>query len=236
MVTGFHGYDADICFAARAAGKRVVVETFELTHQTKGGFGDYSEFCRNNEVFRSKWILDNAEDGRPRGALRVEIGGGKICRPGWLNLDHVHGEGTLRRRAEVGRWPFESGTVHSLFASHVLEHIPAGDERIHVMNEAWRVLVPSGSFEIRVPLFPEAAAVADPTHLSFWMPQSFDYFTGRSKESADYGIKVWEMASMVVVDGWELRVVLIRPREPDSLPVPARYWGSERFMMDEVLR
>ncbi|MDA8263130.1 MAG: glycosyltransferase [Actinomycetota bacterium] len=53
---GFHGYDADLCFSARAAGKKVLVEELKLFHHTKGGYGDLVSFARNDELFRRKWI------------------------------------------------------------------------------------------------------------------------------------------------------------------------------------
>jgi len=53
---GFHGYDADICFQARAAGKRVVVDEFDLFHHTKGGYGDEVAFARADATFRDKWF------------------------------------------------------------------------------------------------------------------------------------------------------------------------------------
>ena len=93
-----------------------------------------------------------------------------------------------------------------------MEHIPAGMERITVMNEAWRTLIPGGPFEIRVPLFPRWEAIADPTHVSFWVPQSFLYFTGQIAADADYGIKLWELENVIVHDGWELRAILRKPR------------------------
>jgi glycosyl transferase family 2 len=55
--TGFHAYDADICFQARAAGKRVVVEDIALVHHTKGGFGDRATYDAADDAFRAKWGL-----------------------------------------------------------------------------------------------------------------------------------------------------------------------------------
>jgi hypothetical protein len=55
--TGFHGYDADICFQARAAGKRVVVEDLAVVHHTKGGYGDVAAYAAADQAFRSKWAL-----------------------------------------------------------------------------------------------------------------------------------------------------------------------------------
>jgi hypothetical protein len=53
--TGFHAYDADLCFQARAAGKRVVVSELNLFHHTKGGYGDTSAFVAADDAFRRKW-------------------------------------------------------------------------------------------------------------------------------------------------------------------------------------
>ena len=107
-----------------------------------------------------------------------------------MNLDPVHGEGEWRRRAQDVPWPVGDGTVEYVRASHVLEHVPAQD-RIAVFNEAHRVLRPGCRFEVIVPLFPAWGAVADPTHVSFWVAQSFHYFDGRMAANADYGIKPW---------------------------------------------
>jgi hypothetical protein len=62
--TGFHGYDADICFQARAAGKRVVVEDMAVVHHTKGGFGDVARYAACDLAFRAKWGLP-MPDGVP---------------------------------------------------------------------------------------------------------------------------------------------------------------------------
>jgi hypothetical protein len=55
--TGFHAYDADLCFQARAAGKRVVVAELNLFHHTKGGYGDPQAFADADAAFRRKWAL-----------------------------------------------------------------------------------------------------------------------------------------------------------------------------------
>lgn len=126
--------------------------------------------------------------------VKLELGGGASPTPGFVNLDPIHGQGEFRRRAQDGI-PLPDGSVEATRCSHLLEHIPAGAERIFVMNEVHRVLVPGGTFDITVPLFPTWGAIADPTHLSFWVEQSFWYFTGRRAARADYGIRLWEMVS-----------------------------------------
>lgn len=137
--------------------------------------------------------------------MNVEIGGGTIPTQGWTNLDPVHGFGEWKRYAEDTPWPTGDNTIGALRASHVLEHIHAGmDGRVRVMNEAHRVLVPGGTFEIIVPLLVGTwHAVADPTHVSFWVKESFHYFDGLFAANAHYGISLWQTVSLDVVDGWE---------------------------------
>ncbi|GAC1529960.1 MAG: hypothetical protein NVS2B6_18050 [Thermoleophilaceae bacterium] len=53
--SGFHGYDADICFEARARGRRVVVDDLAVVHHTKGGYGDMDAFERAQSVWLNKW-------------------------------------------------------------------------------------------------------------------------------------------------------------------------------------
>lgn len=56
--SGFHAYDVDFCFGARAAGKRVVVADLPLMHHTKGGYGDKAAWDAADAAFRAKWRLD----------------------------------------------------------------------------------------------------------------------------------------------------------------------------------
>lgn len=58
--TGFHGYDVDLCFAARAAGGSVRVADLPVHHHTKGGLGDADGWWAADAVFRRKWGLPAA--------------------------------------------------------------------------------------------------------------------------------------------------------------------------------
>jgi SAM-dependent methyltransferase len=134
----------------------------------------------------------------------IEIGGGTLVQPGWINLDSRNGVGEWRRMAQDTPWPTGDNTVTAIRASHVMEHIPAGQDRIDVMNEAHRVLRPGGVFEIIVPLMVGTwHAIAEPTHVSFWCKESFHYFDGLFAANADYGIRLWQTLELDVVDGWE---------------------------------
>jgi SAM-dependent methyltransferase len=143
-------------------------------------------------------------------AVRIEIGGGLIPLPeGTMNLDPAHGKGKFRRKAEDIPWPVENDSIDEVRASHVMEHIAAGHDRIAVMNEVHRVLKPGGTFEIYVPFIENPVgtmwpAIADPTHISYWCKESFDYFDGMALVNADYGIKLWTTVKLeTTFVGWE---------------------------------
>lgn len=135
--------------------------------------------------------------------MNIDIGGGTDPIGGYVNLDPVHGEGKWKRRIQDGI-PVEDNSVDAIRASHVLEHVPAGQERIDVFNEVHRVLVPGGTFQVILPMVTGTwHAFADPTHVSFWVPESFHYFDGRIAANASYGILPWRTLHEAINHGWE---------------------------------
>lgn len=148
--------------------------------------------------------------------MRIDVGGGTLPAPGYINLDPIHGEGKWKRRLQDGI-PAEDGSVVGVRASHVFEHIPAGHNRIEAFNEIHRVLAPGGEFEMILPLvgYTDTSGVgipvvgwmpwADPTHVSFWwFPESLMYFCeGPFKANADYGVNLWTLQWWEAKDGWE---------------------------------
>ncbi|MGC8481067.1 MAG: glycosyltransferase [Acidimicrobiales bacterium] len=60
---GFHGYDVDLCFSARAVGLHVVTADLPMHHHTKGGYGDIVAYARAQAYFESKWKDAIAERG-----------------------------------------------------------------------------------------------------------------------------------------------------------------------------
>jgi hypothetical protein len=55
--SGFHAYDLDLCFQARAAGRHVQVAPLAVHHHTKGGYGDRAAWLRADAAFAAKWGL-----------------------------------------------------------------------------------------------------------------------------------------------------------------------------------
>lgn len=137
--------------------------------------------------------------------MKIDIGGGTLSPEGYENLDPRHGSkpGWMRYAEADEPWPVENNSIEHVRASHVMEHIHAGIDRITVMNRAWNVLIPGKEFYIEVPVlrtqggFVSWEAIADPTHVSYWCHESFLYFVRNTAYTAhaNYGIKYWDMVS-----------------------------------------
>lgn len=148
--------------------------------------------------------------------MLVDIGGGTLPHPrANVVIDLHHPKGSPAQDASVIPWktgdyggPLRDGSVDELYASHFMEHVHRGQPLINVMNEAWRVLKPGGTFTVIMPLVgytnphsgaPESSHIgwqpwSDPTHVNYWwLPEALLYFTeGPFRPHADYGTKVWK--------------------------------------------
>jgi SAM-dependent methyltransferase len=81
-------------------------------------------------------------------------------------------------------WPWEDGSVEGIVADDIFEHLA---DKIHTMNEAWRVLEPDGKLQLRVPTTAGWGAFQDPTHCSFWTPNDLLYYTDGTAERERFG-------------------------------------------------
>jgi len=164
----------------------------------------------------------------------------------WVTLDIVK---TFRPDVLGSAYhlPFADGALKAVKCHHVLEHIPrdyfvfhkewtrANDAQhfpayiearrglVDVMNEMWRVLEVGGQAWIEVPLFPTEEAIADPTHGSFLVSATFDYFNRCDNHIADeghqytcredhrqmYGIKPWKITQREKVNHQRILVLFM---------------------------
>lgn len=129
-------------------------------------------------------------------------------------------------QGDVMALPFSANRFDRVICHHILEHLPR-ERLVSVMNEIWTVLKPGGVADIEVPVFPYWPAIADPTHVSFFVPQTFAYFVicredhehGRTMECVEdkrrlYGIRPWELVRRErLLDGQVLRVLLRKVTE-----------------------
>ncbi|MFQ6014602.1 MAG: methyltransferase domain-containing protein [Anaerolineae bacterium] len=144
---------------------------------------------------------------------KLDIGCGPEIAEGYEGMDRVAFEGVQHvHDIEDVPWPFDNESFDVVRASHVLEHMR---DLINVMNEIQRVLKPGGVLKIIVPLAMDAQgnwhgeAFQDPTHVRFFVPDTFTYFCGR-QETIMYGIKRWELCTYSE-KGYEAHVLLRKP-------------------------
>lgn len=196
--------------------------------------------------------------------MLVDLGGGTLPHPrADVVIDLHHPKNSPAQDASVtpwavnpGHWLNEGGQdyihgdlVDEVYASHFMEHIHRGQPLINVMNEAWRVLRPGGTFTMILPLVgytdPHTGAPmsnhigwqpwADPTHVNYWwFPEAIYYFCqGMFAPHADYGTKVWGPAgSWIPEDEATAKLESFR-----STPAPERdSWWSVRGTWEGIFR
>ncbi len=153
--------------------------------------------CYNRYIVKLalRWASDH-------GLPAYDLGGGIDPAPNMLTVDMHDADVIADLEAS---WPFETGSVGVLRASHIIEHL---HDPIATMNEAYRVLAPGGWIFIDVPSTDGRGAWQDPTHVSYWNEHSFWYysrktharyipaFTGRFQVSE---LRTYEMAPHIPV-------------------------------------
>ncbi|HYX12799.1 MAG TPA: glycosyltransferase [Nostoc sp.] len=105
--------------------------------------------------------------------LRVDLGSGTNKPDGFIGVDIWPGLG-IDIVADLSKnFPFEDNSVDEVRAHDVIEHL---QDRLHTMNEIWRICKPGAKVDIRVPSTDGRGAFQDPTHISFWNINSFLYY------------------------------------------------------------
>ena len=199
------GEEIDFCLRAKEKGYSVAIAYDAYVHHEgsitfkdmeDAGQVKYAEICkRNDDHLRKKWGHDfwkqqdiDSEPSTPSGGIRLNIGCGYNHKEGYINIDN---------RSEVNPdlvcdvlkgLPYNNDSVDVVMAHDFLEHIPIG-HTIGVIDEIWRVLKPGGVLDSYTP---DAAhgqgAFQDPTHVSFWVENSWMYFSKPNYRNL-YGIK-----------------------------------------------
>jgi len=105
-----------------------------------------------------------------------DLGGAFNCPAGWTSVDK---QGAMVLADLDKRWPWDDSTVGALRAHDVFEHLR---DPVHVMNEAWRVLVHGGLLLVEVPSTDGRGAFQAPDHVSWWNTNSFFYWTREEQQ------------------------------------------------------
>ena len=122
---------------------------------------------------------------------RINLGAGWDHTKGMVRVDVAGNPDVL---ADVRHLPFKDDIFVEVRAFHILEHLPR-EQLIDTMNEWWRITKIGGAVDIEIPLAPSDLAWADPTHISFFVSGTWDYFLqGGPKEDHRllYGIRPWK--------------------------------------------
>lgn len=106
--------------------------------------------------------------------LRFDIGCGKNKKEGFTGVDVRKFEGVdVVLDAGKKKWPWKANSVDEVHCSHMIEHLTP-PERIHFVNELFRVLKPEGFCTLIAPYWAASRAYGDLTHQ--WPPISDFWF------------------------------------------------------------
>ena len=121
--------------------------------------------------------------------MNLNLGSGQARLPGFINIDNRPEMFPDVCCDVIEGLPYPDNSVDYVLANDFLEHIPIG-KTIRVIEEIYRVLKPDGIFESSTPdaEFGSLCAFQDPTHCSFWVENSWNYYTDDAHRSL-YGIK-----------------------------------------------
>lgn len=99
------------------------------------------------------------------------LGGDENIAPGWVNFER---DGRRVVADLRGRWPWADSSIGAFRADDLLAHLP---DKQHAMNEIHRCLVPGGWVLSSTPSALGQGAFMDPRHCSYWVRNSFYYWT-----------------------------------------------------------
>lgn len=127
---------------------------------------------------------------KKRPELKLDLGCGKNPKEGFVGVD-VRDFGQAIKTDLTKTWPWRDETVSEAHCSHFVEHLTA-PQRVHFVNELWRVLKPEGNCQLIVPHWASCRAYGDLTHR--WPPVSEFWFYYLSKD--------WRAANAPHNDGY----------------------------------
>ncbi len=167
--------------------------------------------------------------------IRLDVGCGKNCPPGWTGLDMRPLDGVeIVWDAEDVPWPLDDESVVEARAIHLVEHInPAKYGFLKFMDEVWRVLADGGEFTISCPHGNSEAYIQDPTHVNPISEMTWAYFDPlASKEDGGlyqiYSPKPWLIKHLECSAGGVIDVILTKR------PISDSYEGQESPVVQVV--
>lgn len=116
----------------------------------------------------------------------------------WDNYDcNPLSKRVIKIDLEIENLPHVDSSIEEIAAIDFLEHIV---NLKHVLNECHRVLKSDGELYIEVPRFPHEDSVKDPTHVRFFVPETFKYISDYERACDMYGFKRWEITYLFTAE------------------------------------
>ncbi len=107
--------------------------------------------------------------------MKLNLGCGSDVKKGYVNVDHFKSPGVdMILDIEKIPYPFKDNTFDEIVAFNILEHVR---ELVPIMDEIHRISKNKGIIKIKVPHYNQHLAYTDPTHVRFFSPETFNYFT-----------------------------------------------------------
>lgn len=135
------------------------------------------DIIKNNSYLNTtEYILSKLSNtvGTSETPIRLDLGCGPRKTEGFIGVDSDGNWPGVDVTADLTkRFPYPDDSVDEIRAHDIIEHLP---DRIHTMNELWRICKNGASIDIRVPSTDGRGAFQDPTHISFWNINSFKYY------------------------------------------------------------
>lgn len=129
--------------------------------------------------------------------MNLNLGCSDAHRPGYVNVDICQPADWVADLTKP--WPWADETIDAIRAHDIIEHL---SDKIHTMNEAFRVLKVGGRLEIVVPTTNGPGAWQDPQHISYWNLSSFQYYVEGDSHRVRFGKANGIKAAFRVVS-WE---------------------------------
>ncbi|WP_435830808.1 class I SAM-dependent methyltransferase [Polymorphospora rubra] len=138
--------------------------------------------------------------------------GDTLQQPGSVGIDWRPGRGVAVIADLASGIPVRTSSVDRIFTVHVLEHLL---DYLPLLDECHRVLRPDGVLHVLAPWWQHVNAVADPTHVRFFDPQTIKSICER--RDAAYPWRPLHAAC----DGATVFADLVPARPGDDMPGPA---------------
>jgi SAM-dependent methyltransferase len=130
--------------------------------------------------------------------VKLDLGCGPVPAEGFEGVDRLPGAHHQFELATGSPWPWADSSIEALRCSHFIEHVPAVDVFVEqpgywidalarFFDEAWRVIVPGGIFEVIWPALQSDSAFQDPTHRRFIPPKQLAYWNREFRQNNRLG-------------------------------------------------